>query len=104
MYGENEMNGIVKPIGFGNLLVGSFCLPLVMHDGSTHLRHESRIQSGDYFETIATELENLSELTEDVIVQMKLEDAIEEFEYIQQHYKLIPRSKAKRYKTLSDQL
>lgn len=85
------MNSTLQQSGFGNLLMGSLCLPLVLNDGDANLRRHSRAQSGDYFATLATELENLSEQTEDMMVQMKLEELIKELEYLQQKFAIVPR-------------
>lgn len=82
-------------MGFGNILVSSTYLPLVLYDGN-NLRYDSRIHSGDYFETLATELENIADEINDETTKMRLSQMIEELVYIQERYKLTQKSHTKK--------
>ena len=82
-----------KSVSFGSIVVGisSTESSLVLQDGSSQLHWESRVHSGDYFTTLATELENLMEETNDSATQMKFQALIDELEYIQQRYELVQK-------------
>jgi D-aminopeptidase len=78
----------VLPIGFGSMLLGEYNMPLICHDGDPYLERESRLRSGEYFETVATELENISHQVDDA-TQKALQEIIDEFVYAQQYYKIV---------------
>lgn len=84
------MGNSVRSVGFGSLVTGTGWLSLVIRDGDMHLQYRARVKSDDYFGTLAVEFENLD--TNDEIVQTKLAELIKEFEYLQQNYKLVPKS------------
>lgn len=84
------MGKSVRSVGFGSLVTGSGWLSLVIRDGDMQLQYKARVKSDDYFGTLAVEFENLD--TNDEIVQTKLAEFIKEFEYLQQNYKLVPKS------------
>lgn len=91
------MSSTDKSIGFGNILVSNSYLPLIMYDGN-NLRYDSRVHSGDYFETLATELENISGEIDDEATKMRLTQLIEELVYIQERYKLTQKSHSRKKK------
>jgi hypothetical protein len=85
----------IKKLHFGDLVVGTGGVALTGHDGDLRLRRESRVKSGDYLLTVATELENLAAYTDDKVIQDVLQYIIAEFEYVDQHYKLTSKSRSK---------
>lgn len=79
---------------FGNLLTSdasAAAAPLVLCDGDLQLERESRARSGTYFETVATELENISTLCSDRLVQSELERLVNELLYVQRRYLVIKK-------------
>lgn len=76
----------ITPVGFGDVIIGN--QGQVLNDGSTQMRWESRVHSGDYFTTLATELEDVANHTKDNVVEVRLRAMVDELEYIQLHYNL----------------
>lgn len=85
------MRDSVRSVGFGSLVTGSGWLSLIIRDGDMQLTYKARMKSDDYFQTLAVEFENLTVDTNDELVQTKLSELIKEFEYLQQHYQLVPK-------------
>jgi hypothetical protein len=82
------MNSYTLSIGDGSLLVGEGLQPPVFNDTDFQLERESRIRSGSYLETIATELDAIARATEDTAVTSNLQEIINELLYAQQRYHL----------------
>ena len=82
------MNSYVLSIGEGNLLVGEGARPPLVRDTDFQLERESRIRSGSYLETIATELDAIARVTNDSTVTSNLEALVNELLYAQQRYYL----------------
>lgn len=77
---------------FGNLITShASAAPLVLCDGDLQLERESRARSGTYFETVATELENISTLCGDRLVESEIERLVNELLYIQRRYLVIKK-------------
>lgn len=66
--------------------------PVVIKDSDLQLERESRARSGNYLETIATELENLTVGVDDELVSSQLETMIKELLYIHERYELVKRT------------
>jgi len=49
---------------------------------------EALVRSGDYFVTLATELDQISRDATDYTVKMELENAISDLIYLQDHYSI----------------
>ncbi len=82
------MNSYAFTIGEGNILVGHGPQPSLFRDTDFQLERESRIRSGSYLETIATELDAIARTTKDSAVKSNLETIINELHYAQQRYPL----------------
>ena len=82
----------VLTLGHGNLLVGYGLMPLVCNDTDFQLESESRVRSGNYFETVAAELEYLAVKGDSIIVRYELQHLIDELLYIQRRYKIVKQS------------
>lgn len=89
------MSSYVLSIGEGNLLVGEGLRPPISNDTDFQLERESRIRSGSYLETIATELEMISRGTGDSAVKSNLEKIINELLYAQQRYDLVKKDSSR---------
>lgn len=76
----------ITPAGFGDVIIGN--QGKILNDGDTQMRWESRVHSGDYFTTLATELEDVANHTKDNVVEIRLRAMVDELEYIQMHYNL----------------
>ena len=77
---------------FGNLFTShASAAPLILCDGDLQLERESRARSGTYFETLATELENVSTLCEDRLVTSEIERLVNELLYVQRRYLVIKK-------------
>lgn len=77
---------------FGNLFTSDTpAAPLVLCDGDLQLERESRARSGTYFETVATELENISTLCNDKLIESEIERLVNELLYIQRRYLVIKK-------------
>lgn len=83
----------ITPAGFGDVIIGN--QGQVLNDGNTQMRWESRVHSGDYFTTLATELEDVANHTKDNVVEIRLRTMVDELEYIQLHYNLTHKTKKK---------
>lgn len=66
-------------------------LPPVLCDGDIQLERDSRARSGVYFETIATELENVAANSGNRIVMAELERLTDELLYLQKRYFVIKK-------------
>lgn len=82
------MSSYVLSIGEGNLLVGEGQRPPLVRDTDFQLERESRIRSGSYLETIATELDEIARASKDPVVASNLETLVNELLYAQQRYYL----------------
>lgn len=83
-----DNDNTITPVGFGDIIVGNDVEIPVVNDGDNQLRWESRVHSGDYFTTLATELENVADQTDDEAVKIQLRTMVTELEYIQMRYQL----------------
>lgn len=82
----------LRVMDFGNLFTSdTAAAPLVLCDGDLQLERESRARSGTYFETVATELENISTLCNDKLIESELERLVNELLYIQRRYLVIKK-------------
>src|SRR5437868_3783135 len=88
------MTSGVYNLGFGDLLLWSSHLPFFCFDGDAKLRRESRVKSGDYLATVAIELENIAQYTDDKAIKDALQQIIDEFDYVQEYYQLTKRTHA----------
>jgi hypothetical protein len=79
-------------IGLGDIMVGQFQVPLIFRDSDPQLERESRIRSGNYFATVAVELENLAEQTNNDSVSAKIEQLVDELLYAQERYEVIKKA------------
>lgn len=89
-------NSYITPAGFGALLLSTNSPSLlpVCHDGDdSRLGHESRLRSGTYLATIATELDNLAAVIDDDVATGQLGTLVNELLYAQEHYELVKRTK-----------
>lgn len=70
-------------------------IPAVVHDGSVYSKEEllAQVASNDYFATLATSLDQISQNLEDCQHSdyIVLEKLINDLLYLQQHYKIIKR-------------
>lgn len=80
------------PVGQGGVLIGESTQPSLFNDTDLQLERESRARSGNYLETIATELENLTTAIDDELVSGQIEGMVEELLYIQERYQLVKKS------------
>ena len=73
------------------MLVGEGAQPSLFNDRDLQLERESRARSGNYLETIATELENLTQAIDDELVSSQIDGMVEELLYIHERYELMKK-------------
>lgn len=81
-------------VDFGDLVLDDAGSSLFAMDGDLYLERESRIRSGEYPATLATELENIIKTSSDEPLRKAVQDIIDELSYVQEYYELTrkPRS------------
>lgn len=88
-----QSNSYTTPIDNGTLIVDDNAPdPALLKDSDLQLERESRARSGNYLETIATELENLTSAVEDELVIGQIDTMVKELLYIHERYELVKRT------------
>lgn len=81
------------PIEHGPIVVdGAAAQPSLFNDSDLQLERESRARSGNYLETVATELENLTNTIDDTLVAGQIESLIQELLYVHERYELVKKT------------
>ena len=76
----------------GSILVAEGKRPALFKDTDFQLERESRIRSGSYLETIATELDMIARSANDSTITSNLERIVNELLYAQQRYSLTKKN------------
>jgi hypothetical protein len=81
------------PTGFTGILSHGWQRPKVARDGSEAGQElEALVRSGDYFVTVATELDSLGRETTDYGVKIGLENVVSDLIHLQDNYTIIKKN------------
>lgn len=85
--------GIYMPTGFTGVLTHGWRKPKVVRDGDEPYRElEALVRSGDYFVTMATELDSFSREVSDYDVKVGLENLVSDLIHLQDNYTIIKKN------------
>jgi hypothetical protein len=77
------------------LLTHGWGKPKQVRDGvDSYVGLEARVRSGDYFVTVASELDQLSQNTGDYAVKVQLENLVSDLIYLQDNFTIIKNEQA----------
>jgi hypothetical protein len=81
--------------GFTGILAHGWQRPALVKDEAIPNRElEAKVRSGDYFVTVATELDRLSREATDYSVKIELENIVSDLIYLQDHYQITKNEQA----------
>lgn len=81
--------------GFTGVLAHGWRRPSLVKDEAVPDRElEAKVRSGDYFVTIATELDQLSREASDYSTKIELENLVSDLIYLQDHYQITKNEQA----------
>jgi hypothetical protein len=81
--------------GFTGILAHGWRKPTLVKDEAIPNRElEAKVCSGDYFVTVATELDQLSREATDYSVKIELENIVSDLIYLQDHYLITKNEQA----------
>lgn len=81
--------------GFTGVLTHGWRRPKLVKDEAIPNRElEAKVRSGDYFVTIATELDQLGREASDYSTKIELENLVSDLIYLQDHYQITKNEQA----------